>query len=504
MQEKKPVNAKIFAIIALTVFIFSILPILTVSLFNHAAADDLAFSEQAFITWRETGSLPAVLQVAWDNVVSIYRTWQGTYTGVFLMTMQPGLFGEEFYFIGTFILLFGLIFSVLFFSKTLLCDCLGANRWQWLAISIPPLAVCIQTMSNSRDSFLWFNGGVLYTFTFSMYLILLTLTLKFIRKPKIITAIIISVFGFVTAGGAIPIAMLCFLTGITATVYLFIKKHPAKYTMLIAFIPVIVGSLIAALAPGHAVRRAFVQANPGNFGDVPMFGVPFVSVVYGFWTMFLTVNVPFLLTMLLISPFLYQLLDNKDWKFKYPLWVSLLSFMFICGLYVPLIYGNGFNIIDRYVNIVQMSVWILGIINTFYWLGWAISVKKINFNIEIKHRAIILLVIATLAIGTTAKIEFTAEPGGRGAFAVTAPFSAVIIYEFLTGEIQAYHAAYRDLLEFMQNDEVQPPDFRILPDIVPSVFVRPFSHSEADDFTIEWFVARMSNRYGKPLTIPTD
>jgi len=503
MGENKPdVNVKVFVIVAMTVFVFSLLPILVVSFFNFAAADDLNFSEQTFIAWKETGSITAVIHAAWDNVVSMYRTWQGTYTGVFLMSMQPGLFGEEYYFVGTFILIFGLVFSILFFSKTLLCGYLGANIWQWLAISIPPLAVCIQTMSNSRDSFLWFNGGVLYTFTFSMFLVFLSLILKFVRKPRIITAISISILGFITAGGAIPIAMLCFLAGITATAYLFITKHKAKYTMLIVVIPVVTGSLITAFAPGHAVRSAFIEANPGTFGNVPLFGVPFVSVAYGFWTTFLTVNVPFLLTMLLIAPFLYQLLDNNKWNFKYPLLVTLLSFLFICGIYVPLIYGNGFNIIDRYVNIVQISMWILGVINTFYWLGWAVNVRKINFNIEIKRKALIMCVISALAIGTTAQINFTAEPGGRGTFAVAAPFSAVIIYEFFTGEIQAYHAAYRELHEFMQNDEVQPPDFRVLPNLVPSVFVRPFSHSEADDFTLEWFVARMSNRYGKPLPMP--
>ena len=91
------------------------------------------------------------------NVVNLYNNWQGTNTGVALMTLQPGVFGEEYYFASTLILVFGLVFAVLFFSKTLLRDYLDADVWQWLAISIPPLAVCIQTMSNSRDSFLWYN-----------------------------------------------------------------------------------------------------------------------------------------------------------------------------------------------------------------------------------------------------------------------------------------------------------------------------------------------------------
>jgi len=502
MGTKTMENTRIFVIIALIVFIISIFPILFVSFYNHAAADDLSFSEQALITWRETRSLPAILKVAWNNVINIYQNWQGTYTGVFLMTLQPGMFGEEYYFIGTFVLMFGFIFSVLFLSNTILRNYLRASVWQWLAISIPPLAVCIQTMSNSRDSFLWYNGGVLYTFTFSMYLVLFSLTLKFVRKPKAITATAIIFLGFLTAGGAIPVAMLCFLTGVTVITFSFIKKQPMKHLMLIAFIPVIAGSLVTALAPGHTVRRAIIEANPGNFGNVPLLSVPFVSVIYGFWTVFLTVNVPFLLTILLVIPFLYQLLADTERNFKYPLLISLLSFAFVCGLYVPLIYGNGLNIINRYINIVQISIWILGIVNTYYWLGWAVTYKKIKFKMKIKHRTVMLLVLSLLIIGTTMKIEFSAEPGERGTFAITAPFSAVVVYEFITGEIQAYHTAYSDLLSFLQNDETQPPDFRILPNIVPSVFVRPFSHNEADDYTIDWFIVRMSNRYGKLLPIP--
>ena len=169
--------------------------------------------------------------------------------------------------------------------------------------------------------------------------------------------------------------------------------------------------------------------------------------------------------------------------------------MLICGLYFPLIYGNGFNIIDRYVNIVQISMWILGVVNTYYWLGWA---KKL----VIKQNAATICVIAVLAIATTAEIDFSAEPGGRGSFTVVAPFSAVIIYEFFTGEIQAYHTAYRNLLNFMESDETYPPYFRNLPELVPSVFVRPFSNNDDDDFTIEWFASHMSRRFGRELPIP--
>ena len=335
-----------------------------------------------------------------------------------------------------------------------------------------------------------------------MYLVVIALILKLMWKPRIITAIAISALGFIAAGGAAPVAMLCFLTGIVSVAMLFIKKHHAKYLLLFAATPLIVGSLINALAPGNMARKAFVETNPGNFGSVPILGVPFVSAANGFYTIFSTITISFMLVMLLNLPFMCQLLNNNRFKFKHPICVGILSIMLICALYLPIIYGNGYNIIDRYVNIVQIAIWIVGVIDTFYVLGWAVTVKRINVYAKTRHCALFLCVIAALSIGTTARIDFSAEPGGHGSFSVAAPFSAVILYEFLTGEIQAYHTAYSSLLEYMDNDEAQPPDFRNLPDIAPSIFLRPFSHSEDDDFTIEWFAMRMSNRYGKPLPIP--
>lgn len=41
-----------------------------------------------------------LLKTAYDTDKQFYLTWQGLYTSAFLLALQPGIFGERYYFIG--------------------------------------------------------------------------------------------------------------------------------------------------------------------------------------------------------------------------------------------------------------------------------------------------------------------------------------------------------------------------------------------------------------------
>ena len=50
------------------VFILSLIPLLHIGLYAHAAGDDFAFGLQAHLAWKETRSLPAVIHAALNTV----------------------------------------------------------------------------------------------------------------------------------------------------------------------------------------------------------------------------------------------------------------------------------------------------------------------------------------------------------------------------------------------------------------------------------------------------
>ena len=67
------------------IFIFSLIPLLHIGLYAHAAGDDYAYGLAAHLCWKETHSLPAVIQTVFENTKSYYQTWQGTWSSIFLL-----------------------------------------------------------------------------------------------------------------------------------------------------------------------------------------------------------------------------------------------------------------------------------------------------------------------------------------------------------------------------------------------------------------------------------
>ena len=55
-------------------------------------------------------------------------TWQGTYSAIVIMSLQPAIWGQQFYFVGSFILMFSLLFSTYIFPKTIVEKLLHINK----------------------------------------------------------------------------------------------------------------------------------------------------------------------------------------------------------------------------------------------------------------------------------------------------------------------------------------------------------------------------------------
>ena len=103
------------------------LPLYAISLYNHPYYDDYGFSAKAHQAWRDTGSVGAVLRAAWESAAKTRQSWQGTYTGTLLSNVQPGIFSEQLYFIGTFVLLTAFIACFLYFFSVVMGR-LGMDR----------------------------------------------------------------------------------------------------------------------------------------------------------------------------------------------------------------------------------------------------------------------------------------------------------------------------------------------------------------------------------------
>ena len=82
--------------LALAAVVLMLVPMLLVARYNVPCADDYHFGAPTHAAWQATHSLAAVVKAAGEKVAERYANWQGTYSAMFLMALQPAVFGNGF------------------------------------------------------------------------------------------------------------------------------------------------------------------------------------------------------------------------------------------------------------------------------------------------------------------------------------------------------------------------------------------------------------------------
>lgn len=117
--------------------------------------------------------------------MTMYHTWQGTYSACFLMALQPGVFGQ--YWLGSIILLFSLAGSTYTLLYMVMRKLLHSSKLEYLFVSTLFVLMTIQFTWSYYDAFFWYNGAMYYTLFYSISLTLASLLICYQQvnsKPR--------------------------------------------------------------------------------------------------------------------------------------------------------------------------------------------------------------------------------------------------------------------------------------------------------------------------------
>ncbi len=253
---------KTISYIILFLFIISLLPLLYIARYDHSCADDYSYGLLARQAWQNTHSIWAAMAAAAQKVQTAYTDWQGTFSSIFLMSLQPSVFGERLYAITPFIMLGSLLFSMFFFLRTVLITYLKANRYQYLAVSSILLFLSIQLVYSPVEAFYWFNGAVHYVFMHSVMLTVLGIILIMLKEKrktqKILFILLASLLGIIIGGGNYITVLLTLILFCVCIFLLFlIDKRQIKY-VAVPFFTILISFIISAAAPGNALRKSVI------------------------------------------------------------------------------------------------------------------------------------------------------------------------------------------------------------------------------------------------------
>ncbi|MBQ6875717.1 MAG: hypothetical protein IJN46_05735 [Lachnospiraceae bacterium] len=494
------------------IFILSLIPLYVIGTYAHPSVDDYYYSATTAQIWESTHSLPAVLHTALEKTIYTYQNWQGNFSAVFLMHLQPALFGEQYYSLTPFILLTTFVLSSLFFYQAMLHDVFRAPIFVAHIISLSITFVSLQLTHTPSDSFYWYNGGIYYTFFHGLALILFTLLIKLWHtcslKKSIFLFFLSIPLAFFIGGGNFPTAL---LTGLLMSLALMsmirkaaIRKQSAdrRTALFLALIVISFFSafLLSLTAPGNTIR----QSSVGNHtGLVKTF---LLSFAYGGYSLANLFSTPCVLLFTFISPLLYIIAKQSGFKFKQPLLVLLFTFGLFCSLGTPVFYAQGLKMPPRITNIIYFCGYIWITFNLIYILGWIsrrleysisdttlFSVVHLFKSQRMAPAILSIIITALLTVSFVGQIEVSEDKQNIGSIELTnLPMSVSAIYSLVTGDAVRYDqelSARADYLSSTEETEVSLSPLTAYPELI--------FHTDITDDPENWKNQHLAIFYGK-------
>ena len=165
---RKIVSWRFTAFLAVILIIMTLLPILWIAVYNVPCADDFNYGLMTHHTWMKTHNLFHVFKMSLREVKNFYLHWQGTWFAIWLMSLQPAVFSESLYPLGTVMQLISLLGGLYFLLKTLIVDIAHEARSKCVIIWAIISTICIQFLPSASQGLFWYNGSVLYTFFYGI------------------------------------------------------------------------------------------------------------------------------------------------------------------------------------------------------------------------------------------------------------------------------------------------------------------------------------------------
>ena len=356
--------------------IISLIPILLLGSCDVPYADDYSYGVLTHLTYISSHSVIKTIISAFVQAKDTYFSWQGTFSAIFLMALQPAVFSFQLYAMTPWIVVVAFFAGVCMFSVGVVHHLFGGDRSIGILTGVLIFDVCIQLMPSPVQGLYWYNSAVYYVLFFSLSLISFYLLIRLIKRKITADLIIMSFINFLLGGGNYVTAMMCFLANLSVIILLILLKNKAFKRVSIPFMFLTISFLISALAPGNGVRQGQLQYQPIFFKS---FLEAFRTATHLTlkWTNLIMLGASVFLVLLWMC-----LEENDTRQFRYPWLVTIWSFCMLAGICFPPLYAMG-NIGDqRVVNILYFAYVILFIFNLYYWMHW--MCKCIKFKISVR------------------------------------------------------------------------------------------------------------------------
>lgn len=369
-QDKKQ---KLFLWCVMIFAAVTILPLLIISLYNHPSADDFAYAVETHMVWKSTRNIFLVIIEAVKTSIGYWNRWQGLYTSAFLLALEPGIFGEQYYRITGFLTIGTILIGNLVFCLYILHKRLETTKLTAAAFGMITAFLMLHWMPSAVEGLYWYNGAMNYTFFYGILLILtcviLSLCQEQSKRALVLKSILGIILAFALSGGnhVTAFAGLLVVAGVLGFCVI-LKKRSYVIRVGIVLVFEAAGFLLNILSPGTKVRSGAFEESKGVFWTIRN-AVRYLLDRIDDW-----LSLALVVCIVIMLPFVFQCVrkirEEKKFEFRYPLLVFIASVGFLTAMCCPSYYAMGAIGAGRLVNIVYFVFIMLAFVNTFYICGW--------------------------------------------------------------------------------------------------------------------------------------
>lgn len=367
LKESFPcvISQRALLLLVLAALLLCLLPLLLLGRYDVPAADDFNYGLNAHLAYVHSASLLQALDAALFRVQDTYFSWQGSYSAVLLMCLQPAVFRAEFYCLTPWIMALALLGGTFCLCIALFRRLFGLTG-RIGAVTAGILGILnLLLMPVPVESFFWYNGSVYYTFYYGLALAALALAIGCARRGGFGRILLLSLLGLWLGGGNLVTGLSLAIISVSALALLtLLRKKRELVRLLLPTLLFLLGFALNVAAPGNAVRAQDIDHTPDAISAILY---SFVDAVHWSLRWF---RLPVLGALLFLALLYRQILPRSRFSFPFPVLVSLWSFCLFAAMFCPTRYATGGTGGGRILNIVFYAFLLLLALNLLYWQGW--------------------------------------------------------------------------------------------------------------------------------------
>ena len=364
-SKNNVVSITFILLLLLAALVLLTVPVLKIAEYTIPTADDFSFSIQTHTAFLNGEGLNGMILGALDKTAEVYKTWQGSFTAVFLMAFQPSIWGFRMYRITTYVMVLPLIASVFLLSDRVYSGVFQIRRNLSAVLAAFAAIICTQFLPDAHQGFYWYNASVYYTLTFSVMLSYFSCMIGYLVFGKWWRILLMSLMGIFLGGNNYVTALFSLIILCCTDILLFIRQKKEWKVFLLPLLFLAAAFFVNVLAPGNAVRQGGFPSHPGAIKAIGL------SFLYAMRHILNWSNLRLAAGLIAAFPFIrLAATESTRCSFRLPGVVTLVSFCLFSALFTPHAYAIGSAGPGRIQNIYFFAFVILVFFDLFWWCGW--------------------------------------------------------------------------------------------------------------------------------------